>query len=215
MSFSHEQVKSVVVVANSDPFTPRVPESDLTGLVHIGSRDDNHVYVNPELAAEVATLRELGGFTLDVLYHTTNSDALDLIGRQKALFSSRSLLEAGLPIKTGEISQPVLGSYHRAVGGLEDVYASHRPNLSYAFESAASYPVVFGIDTKTLEVPNGSFSETSDGIVLGPKVPLTSVTSVITGYEHVPEIKDWTEVHCPEPTRVMSLEAAMLSATLR
>lgn len=192
-------------VNTRSPFKKEIDNPDLT---RIGSHEHIDVYGTESLIDELKIVMSLGGIALNNVFHATRSLALPGIKHHGAILSSKQLVEAHDPIVTGEYTTD-MGEMHRIFGGLDDVYAGSDPiEDRYAGEgSTGEFPVIFGIDHRSL--PNRPYigQDTGDGYRLGPRVPITSITTQIAPYDALPEMKKWSEDNNINPV-TMSWDAA-------
>ena len=197
-------------IVRPDPFG-LTPLADLAGLESVGYIHGGEAYASASLRAEIESVRKLGGLTRGAVYHGTNSAALAGIALHKNILSSGQLLQLGYTVQTGEISQPQ-GEIHKNQGGLDDIYACYDAaytQYAFNFNTNDAYPVIFGIHNVAVR------DSYSDGLKLGPRVPLDKVVSLTVPHEQLSTVQEWAQANCNNDPVVLSQQAAFVLSASR
>ena len=188
---------------------------DVSGMLLYDERPDRDIYVSSDLRDELKRAEAHGGFNDSLLFHATNSLALNGLAKHRAICSASYLIEQGEAIQTGEILTES-GKYYRNRGGLSEVYVSRNATSTtycYADGEPDRYPTIFGIGGKLAnELMNNSFG-TGYEIPVPGKIGLDNVRSVIVPVGNISEMQDWASENC-EDSLVLSMEAAMILGRL-
>jgi hypothetical protein len=163
------------------------------------SRD--RVYIEQQIIEEIASLHAQGFPPDNTIYHATGSVALEGIGQEGAILSALAAIRLGHATRTGEQVEWLAPGQ-----ALDAIFAAPELSMRYTLVHWFNeYPVVFGLANDRTD----HLERQPDEILLHPRVPTNAITSAYTYSRFVPVLQAWMDAYCPEPVRVVSLEAAL------
>ncbi|OGY60378.1 MAG: hypothetical protein A3B23_01695 [Candidatus Colwellbacteria bacterium RIFCSPLOWO2_01_FULL_48_10] len=185
-------------------------------------------FVEEEVILEIISLIK-NGYKEPDYSHASGSEALENIGKQQAILSAAEALKSGVKPKTGEFFSYINHDGNSVTGrdtGLESVYADHGgPRYGYhiirwfdeffinfginkqhqeEFMAKTDFRYGHGENRKDLSADWGG-----EGILIGNKVPLSSIDYVYYWKLYHDVIKKWADKNLPG-INLISLEAAQV-----
>lgn len=145
------------------------------------------------------------------LFHTTGSAALDGIGRNQQIMSAKRLVESKEDVSTGEYASYISKEFGSSVTGrntgLSNVYVEQN-GIAKGYELIRwfdEYSVTFGIRldlqrqyvSKNYGDDRSLFYRTSEGMQVGPEVPLSNVALVIVDHQELSRAREWASLNAP------------------
>lgn len=145
------------------------------------------------------------------VFHTTGSAALIGIEKTNAILSSRLALEMGVDVNTGEFSE-YISPYddvsvsagkdgHKEIfmeeGGISKGYELTRWFNEYSVTFAGEKSEIQKYTEEQYGQKSGRFYRSSEGMVVGPKVPLENITHMIVDHPNLNEARIWAQKAAP------------------